>query len=216
MHAQSGPSLSGRIAGAVAGVLLAATLIAFPPDASEGAALDPESCARLKTEQETLDKAGLKDIAAKGPDWAKANLPAEKVNEIRRWIEVDEQLLFRCPGRHLVNLPLEPDPPPPPAPEEKKQEGDPKAEKADSPTATPKPAQPDKKAAPQEKKAPAADKKPPAQRKASTQTEKTQGDTGDTDTPKAQAKAKPKAKPKTKDDAFKPPPSDSANPFGFN
>lgn len=216
MQAQSGPSLSGRIAGVVAGLLLAATLIGLPPHVSEGAALDPESCARLKTEQETLEKAGLKEIAAKGPDWAKANLAAEKINEIKRWIEVDEQLLFRCPGRHLVNLPLEPDPPPPPAPEEKKQEGEPKADKADSPAAAPKPAQPEKKAAPQEKKAPAADKKPPAQRKAAAQTEKTQGDAGDTETPKAQAKSKPKAKPKNKDDAFKPPASDSNNPFGFN
>ena len=42
---------------------------------------------------------------AKGPEWAKANLPPDKLEQIRRLIEVDEQLLFRCQGKPLVLLP---------------------------------------------------------------------------------------------------------------
>ena len=42
---------------------------------------------------------------AKGPAWAKANLPPDKLQEVRRLIEVDEQLLFRCQGKPLVLLP---------------------------------------------------------------------------------------------------------------
>ncbi len=135
---------------------LAAGLTAASLSPVWAAALDPDSCAKLKTEQEAMEKAGLKDEVAKGPEWAKANLPAEKLNDIKRWIEVDEQLLFRCPGRHLVNLPLDPDPPsPPPQADDKKGE----TNKADAPAATPRPAAPaEKKAAAPEKKAP--EKKP--------------------------------------------------------
>ena len=48
----------------------------------------------------------------KGPQWAKANLEPGKLEQIKRLLEVDEQLLFRCGGRPLVNLPKDPDPDP--------------------------------------------------------------------------------------------------------
>ena len=41
----------------------------------------------------------------KGPEWAKVNLAPEKLEQIRRLIELDEQLLFRCGGRPLVVIP---------------------------------------------------------------------------------------------------------------
>jgi hypothetical protein len=44
---------------------------------------------------------------AKGPEWAKANLIPEKLERIRRFIEVEGQLLFRCRQKSLVNLPQE-------------------------------------------------------------------------------------------------------------
>src|SRR5205814_1292367 len=46
----------------------------------------------------------------KGPEWAKVNLAPEKLEQIRRLIELDEQLLFRCGGRPLVIIPHDPDP----------------------------------------------------------------------------------------------------------
>ena len=62
-----------------------------------------------------MEQGGVRDRMAKGPSWAKANLAADKIDEVRRLIELDEQLLFRCSTRNLVELPAEADADPPPA-----------------------------------------------------------------------------------------------------
>ena len=181
------------------------------PAVSKAAALDPDSCAKLKTEQETMEKAGLKEIVGKGPEWARTNLPAEKMSEIKRWIEVDEQLLFRCPGRHLVNLPLEPDPPPPAPPAEDKRG---EAEKSEARPPAP-PAE--KKAAAPEKKAPVApEKKAPPQRKAPPAKANSNADSSPDPDAKPAPKVKATAKQKSKDDAYKPPAGEGGNPFNVN
>src|SRR5262245_37441091 len=86
---------------------LAAVLLQAP--ASWATQLDKESCTKLKSEQVQLEKDGARSSLGKGPDWAKANLAPEKIEHVRRLIEVDEQLLFRCGGRPLVVLPSDPD-----------------------------------------------------------------------------------------------------------
>jgi hypothetical protein len=86
---------------------LAAVLLQAP--ASRATQLDKESCTKLKSEQAQLEKDGARSSLGKGPDWAKANLAPEKIEHVRRLIEVDEQLLFRCGGRPLVVLPGDPD-----------------------------------------------------------------------------------------------------------
>ena len=86
---------------------LVAVLLQAP--ASQAAQLDKESCTKLKSEQVELEKEGARNNLGKGPDWAKANLAPEKIEHVRRLIEVDEQLLFRCGGRPLVVLPSDPD-----------------------------------------------------------------------------------------------------------
>ena len=83
--------------------------------AARAAQLDKDGCAKLKTEQGQLEHAGTRGSMAKGPEWAKANLAPDKLDQIRRLIEVDEQLLFRCHGRPLVNLPKDPTDPDPAA-----------------------------------------------------------------------------------------------------
>src|SRR5262245_19605050 len=88
-------------------VVLAAVLL--PAPAGRAAQLDQESCNKLKGEQVQLEKEGARSNLGKGPDWAKANLAPEKIEHVRRLIEVDEQLLFRCGGRPLVVLPSDPD-----------------------------------------------------------------------------------------------------------
>lgn len=190
---------------AAAGALLAATVTVFPPGRAKSAALDPDSCGKLQAELEAMEKAGLKDILAKGAEWGKANLSPAKLLEVRRYIEVDEQLLFRCPGRHLVNLPLDPDPPPP-APDDKKngKEAAPADGKADSPAAAAKP----------DNKKPAIEKKPAAPSREKQKSAAAESDDAP-ETAKPQAKPKPKPRPKPKDDAYKPPASDPDNPFGL-
>ena len=163
------------------------------------APLDQEACARLKTELLQLELAGARTNMAKGADWAKVNLAADKLLQVKRLIEIDEQILFRCQGKPLVVLPegVEADAP---APAEGGKEGaakaatDMKAAKDPQPAgkAQAKPPAVSKGPAPAVKglpKAAGADKAPPAAAAAAGA---------------APAKPKPKAKPKT-DDAYRPP-----------
>jgi hypothetical protein len=98
---------------------LAAALLALQE--ARSAPLEAEGCARLKDEQGRLEQAGVRGNMGKGPEWAKANLATDKLAAIRRLIEVDEQLLFRCSSGTLVRAPPEEEPdPPPPAADAKK------------------------------------------------------------------------------------------------
>jgi hypothetical protein len=89
-------------------LVIAALLLQAP--ATRAAQLDKDSCAKLKTEQVQLEQGGTRGSMGKGPEWAKVNLGPEKLEQIRRLIELDEQLLFRCGGRPLVVIPHDPDP----------------------------------------------------------------------------------------------------------
>ncbi len=73
--------------------------------------LDAETCGKLNGERVQLEFAGAGTNMAKGPEWAKANLSADAVKQVMRLIDVEAQLLFRCAGPNLINLPTEaPDP----------------------------------------------------------------------------------------------------------
>ncbi len=87
-------------------LFVAALLLQMP--AARTAPLDKDGCAKLKAEQGQLEHAGTRGNMGKGPQWAKTNLEPEKLDQIRRLLEVDEQLLFRCHGKPLVNLPKDP------------------------------------------------------------------------------------------------------------
>jgi hypothetical protein len=69
--------------------------------------LDAESCTKLLNEHGELEGAGVEADMAKGAEWAKVNLGLEKLQRIRRFIEVTEQLVFRCRQKSLVSLPAE-------------------------------------------------------------------------------------------------------------
>jgi hypothetical protein len=99
------------------------------------APLDAEGCSKLKSELAQLEQSGVRGSLAKGPEWAKTNLTPDRVEQVRRLIEVDEQMLFRCSGKPLVLIPTEP-------------EADPSAEGKDGdPPASAKPKAADKKPA---------------------------------------------------------------------
>ncbi len=177
---------------------------------ARAATLDKEGCTKLKGEQAQLEQAGARTSMAKGSEWAKSNLAPDKLDQVRRLIEVDEQLLFRCQGRPLVNLPSEVEADPAVKADEAKKEQGPAA-KAVPPKAAAKSPDGVKKAAPAKKAAaPAADKtgeeakREPAAKKAPAAAKTTE----------APVKAKAaKAKPKV-DDAYRPPnPDATSNPF---
>jgi hypothetical protein len=73
------------------------------------APLDAESCGKLKVEQGQLEDAGVEQDMAKGAEWAKANLGLEKLQRVQRFIEIEEQLLFRCRSKTIVSLTPEKD-----------------------------------------------------------------------------------------------------------
>lgn len=58
--------------------------------------LGKDACAALKAEAATLDATGLKDEMEKGPDWAKANMAPDRLSQVARYIEIEEQISFRC------------------------------------------------------------------------------------------------------------------------
>jgi hypothetical protein len=55
-----------------------------------------KSCRGHETELERLLKTGIRDDMARGLDWARANLSKERMSEIRRFLEAEEQVRFRC------------------------------------------------------------------------------------------------------------------------
>ncbi len=189
---------------------------------ARAAPLDGDACVKLMGEHNQLETAGIERDMAKGPAWAKANLAPEKLAQVRRFIELEELLLFRCRGKSLVNLPPEQETPATgdqaeQDQQDKTKEADRPASgaaktKASEPTQEPKPktdagkkagAQPTGKPAAQPKKPDRSPAKKP-QPKAAARQPTEPGVTAIEKTP-----------PKTKvDDAYKPPPPDpSINPF---
>lgn len=63
----------------------------------EASPMAPEDCERARTEQAGLASAGASGDMAKGAEWARANLPPERLQRVARWIELEEQIQFRCP-----------------------------------------------------------------------------------------------------------------------
>ena len=176
-------------------LFLAALLVQMP--AGRTAPLDKEGCAKLKLEQGELEHAGTRGNMGKGPQWAKTNLEPDKLDQIRRLLEVDEQLLFRCQGKPLVDLPKDPTDPDPAA----REPGTEPAKAAKAPKKEVAKKEPGKKEAVMKKAA-----APPAN--PATKTEA--GPAPAEKKPPAAKKAKAKQKV---DDAYRPPVEPGSNPF---
>lgn len=85
-------------------------LVLFQPAAA--APLDSDACATLRKEYEALVAAGAKADMSRGAEWAKTSLPPERLERIKRLIDAEEQLSFRC-GEQLTARPQINEPPPP-------------------------------------------------------------------------------------------------------
>jgi hypothetical protein len=170
---------------------------------ANAASLDKETCDKLKVEQAQLEGTGVRGTMAKGPEWAKANLAADKLGEIKRLLELDELLLFRCQGRPLVVLPPEVELDPAARAAEGKEDG--QETDAKAPAAAKKaPASQAKTAVGGEPKAKAAAPKDGLPKKADAAAKAAA-------TPRPAKAAKPK--PKT-DDAYRPPAASTGTPAG--
>ncbi len=75
------------------------------PTASQGAMLDKVACASLTQELANLKLLDVDRLMEKGPEWAVANLSTGDMSIVRKYIELDEQVKFRClPPSSLVTL----------------------------------------------------------------------------------------------------------------
>ena len=84
---------------------LLAVCVAIAPgmQTASAAPLDEESCQRLRTEKEALTVLGIDKYFEHGSDWVKANLTAADFNLVKRYVNVFEQLKFRCPVEPVKN-----------------------------------------------------------------------------------------------------------------
>lgn len=78
----------------IALLLLTGASLAGAPARAEP--LDKESCVKLEAERVKLFDREMKDALELGPDWVKNNLSAEKIERIRHFLGVEEQIQFRC------------------------------------------------------------------------------------------------------------------------
>lgn len=101
----------------VATTLMLATA-AFGSPTMAWAELSKEVCDGLRAEKGRLEAAGVAQAMEKGPEWAKANLGADRLRQIQRYIEVGEGLTFRCerPRAQDAKLDEDDDAPAPAAP----------------------------------------------------------------------------------------------------
>ncbi|MDX2158403.1 MAG: hypothetical protein SFW09_18040 [Hyphomicrobiaceae bacterium] len=170
-----------------AGAAVAAALLAWATAAPVVAEpLAKEACDTLKAEHAGLEANGLAETLKKGAAWGKSHLKPSQLRDVQRYIELEEQLLFRCGYARMKPL-LAADP----------EEQEPQAARPGSDAAKP------VKAAP---KAPPPKRKTPSAPKAAAP--ESPSGTADGSTKAAPApKPRPKPKPKV-DDAYRPPAKD--------
>ncbi len=157
-----------------------------------------------------------------GATWRRVRRGPSPISPLTSWTrsaassDLDEQLLFRCSSRNLVELPPDADADPAPTPAKADDDGkDPASSKTDAAPAPQKKPGTAKAAPAEQAKTPAAKPKPKEAAKTAPTTPKAPAkDTGATSSSdKAAAAAKTKAKSKA-DDAYKPPPVNPAvDPF---
>ena len=58
--------------------------------------LDKESCVKLEAERKALFDSEMREALERGPDWVKENLAEEKIERVRHFLGVEEQIQFRC------------------------------------------------------------------------------------------------------------------------
>lgn len=187
--------------------------------------LPAETCRGLEEESSRLEQQGVRDDLVKGAAWGRANLSREGLERVRRLIELDEQLAFRCVGRKPLyvlkeDIPEEPPRPedqdpaagPPPAAAGGAKAVAPKAEKPPARKAQRKAAAPaasDAATAPATSPAPPAAKRKKAAAAPGKEAAGTGESAGDPTGGKAAAPPKPKSRPKV-NDAYVPKPPDAA------
>jgi hypothetical protein len=80
------------------GAALIALAIALAGWSALAEPLDKESCAKLQGERKQLLNRDMQTALEQGPDWVKSHLTEEAIAGVRRFLNVEEQIQFRCRG----------------------------------------------------------------------------------------------------------------------
>ena len=67
--------------------------------------LDKESCANLQVERKKLLTREMQAALEHGPDWVKDHLDDKSIGKVRRFLSVEEQIVFRCRGGGVAKVP---------------------------------------------------------------------------------------------------------------
>lgn len=77
--------------------IVLAALVALPAGAhATQPKIDDGTCTQLRLEQAKFRQSGILNDMSKGPEWAKANLSADRLREVEHYIQLDEQVEFGC------------------------------------------------------------------------------------------------------------------------
>ena len=80
---------------AVAG-LVACSVALLPGTGAIAAHLDKEACADLELQKKKLLTPHARAPLERGPDWVKDHLDSDKIEKVREFLLVEEQVAFRC------------------------------------------------------------------------------------------------------------------------
>ncbi|MBT3070100.1 hypothetical protein KKP04_04360 [Rhodomicrobium sp. Az07] len=81
---------------AFSGMAALAVIAAIAGGPANGAQQDKAVCAKLTQDLQALKALDVDRLMERGPNWAVANLSASDLNLVRQYIELDEQMKFRC------------------------------------------------------------------------------------------------------------------------
>ena len=88
--------------------LLACAFITAGTGSLSANPLDEATCERLRSERKALSVLGIDKFFDQGADWVSGNLTAADLNLVKRYVNVFEQLKFRCPAQRVAKAKAKP------------------------------------------------------------------------------------------------------------
>ncbi len=80
-------------------------LLAFFPALALAAPLDKNACAKLASDMQNMKALEVDKLMERGPAWAASHLSPADLSLVRQYIDLDEQMKFRCSApSSLVHL----------------------------------------------------------------------------------------------------------------
>jgi hypothetical protein len=72
--------------------------------------LDKQSCTSLQADRKQLLTRNMQAALDQGPDWVKTHLNEAEIELVRRFLNIEEQIQFRCRGGGVAKIEPKPEP----------------------------------------------------------------------------------------------------------